>query len=148
MVKQYSNVEDYKFKSFTDADAEADKVTLFEFKPLLSSSHAIAKNEFQKVIREERAHAKNSQFKVNPIVEKYRGLKDQEEQEYQVAVEKEVVRGIAEIQELPEKTWLISGGESDIRPLIFRFAVANGLTILTLNKQESSLENVFLEITR
>ena len=58
------------------------------------------------------------------------------------------IEGIVEIQELPEKTWLISGGESDLRPLIFRFAVANGLTILTLNKQESSLENVFLEITK
>lgn len=58
------------------------------------------------------------------------------------------IEGIVEIQALSEKTWIISGGESDIRPLIFRFAVANGLTILTLNKQESSLENVFLEITR
>ena len=58
------------------------------------------------------------------------------------------IEGIVEIQELPENTWLLSGGESDIRPLIFRFAIANGLTILTLNKQESSLENVFLEITR
>ena len=58
------------------------------------------------------------------------------------------IEGIVEIQALSEKTWIISGGESDLRPLIFRFAVANGLTILTLNKQESSLENVFLEITR
>jgi flagellar assembly protein FliH len=99
MVKQYSNVEEYKFKSFTDENAEADKVTLFEFKPLLSSTHAVAKSEFQKVIKEERTHAKNSQFKVNPIVEQYRGLKDQEEQEYQAAVEKEVVRRISEIQD-------------------------------------------------
>jgi len=58
------------------------------------------------------------------------------------------IEGIVEIQALSDKTWIISGGESDLRPLIFRFAVANGLTILTLNKQESSLENVFLEITR
>ena len=58
------------------------------------------------------------------------------------------IEGIIEIQELSDKTWIISGGESDIRPLIFRFAVANNLTILTLNKQESSLENVFLEMTR
>ncbi|HEY3390130.1 MAG TPA: hypothetical protein VGK38_11200, partial [Prolixibacteraceae bacterium] len=58
------------------------------------------------------------------------------------------VEGIVEIQHLSEKTWLINGGEADIRPLIFKFAVANGWTILTLNKQESSLENVFLEITR
>lgn len=99
MVKQFSDVSEYKFHNFTDEDVEADKVTLFEFKPLLSSSQAIAKNEFQKIIKEERTHAKNTQFKVNPIVEKYRGLKDQEEQEYQDAVEKEVARRISEIQD-------------------------------------------------
>lgn len=58
------------------------------------------------------------------------------------------IKEIIEIRHVSEYTWLISGGETDLRPLIFRFAVANGLTILTLNKQESSLENVFLEITR
>lgn len=99
MVKQYSDVEEYKFKNFTDEDVEADKVTLFEFKPLLSSSHAVAKSEFQKVIRGERAHAKHGQFKINPIVEKYRGLKDQEEQEYLEAVEKEVVKRVLAIQD-------------------------------------------------
>ena len=58
------------------------------------------------------------------------------------------INGVIEIQRISECTWLISGGETDLRPLVFRFAVANGLTILTLNKQESSLENVFLEITK
>ncbi len=99
MVKQYSDVSEYKFHSFNDEDVEADKVTLFEFKPLLSSGQAIAKKEFQKIIKEERTHAKNTQFKVNPIVEKFRGLKDQEEQEYEATVAKEVARRIAEIQD-------------------------------------------------
>ncbi|MCX6237774.1 MAG: gliding motility-associated ABC transporter ATP-binding subunit GldA [Bacteroidia bacterium] len=58
------------------------------------------------------------------------------------------IQGIIEIRPVSEKTWLVRGGATDLRPLIFRFAVANNLTILTLNKQESSLENVFLEITR
>lgn len=58
------------------------------------------------------------------------------------------IQGMLEIKPLTDKTWLLSGGEIDLRPLVFRFAVDNGLTILTLNKQESSLENVFLEITR
>ena len=58
------------------------------------------------------------------------------------------IEGIIEIQNISEKTWLISGGGNDLRPLIFRFALANNLTILTLNKQESSLENVFLEIIK
>lgn len=58
------------------------------------------------------------------------------------------IEGITEVKSLSAKTWLIRCGETDIRPLIFRFAVANNLTILTLNKQESTLENVFMEITR
>ena len=60
---------------------------------------------------------------------------------------KEIIE-IIEIQNISEKTWLISGDGMDLRPLIFRFAVANNLTILILNKQESSLENVFLEMTK
>lgn len=58
------------------------------------------------------------------------------------------IEGITEVKPLSAKTWLIRSGETDIRPLIFRFAVNNNLTILTLNKQESTLENVFMEITR
>lgn len=57
------------------------------------------------------------------------------------------LQGIIEIQPLSDKIWLVCGGETDLRPQIFRFAVDNGLTLLTLKKQESSLENVFLEIT-
>jgi ABC-2 type transport system ATP-binding protein len=58
------------------------------------------------------------------------------------------IKEIIEIQNISEKSWLISGDGLDLRPLIFRFAVAHNLTILTLNKQESSLENVFLEMTK
>jgi flagellar assembly protein FliH len=99
MVKQFSDVQEYKFHNFNDEDANPDEVKLFEFKPLLSSAQSIAKPEFQRIIKEERAAAKSTQFKVNPIVEKFRGLKDQEEMEYQAAVENEVARRISEIQD-------------------------------------------------
>lgn len=99
MVKQFSDVEEYKFKNFLDENAEPDTVTLFEFKPLQNSKQTIAKNEFQKVIREERSHAKNSLFKVNPFVEEHRGFKEQEERDYQESVEKEVAKRVAEIQD-------------------------------------------------
>jgi ABC-2 type transport system ATP-binding protein len=36
---------------------------------------------------------------------------------------------------------------SDIRPSIFRFAVDNGLTVLSLQKQESNLEQIFRDLT-
>jgi flagellar assembly protein FliH len=109
MVKQYLDVEEYKFKNFGDDDAQKDKVTLFEFKPLLNSKQILAKNEFQKIIKEERTFAKNSQFKINPIVEKFRGLKDQEEQEYQDNVDKEVARRVSEIQDVAFKAGFDEG---------------------------------------
>jgi len=58
------------------------------------------------------------------------------------------IKEIIELHRVSDYSWLMSGSEIDLRPLIFRFAVSNELTILTLNKQESSLESVFLEITR
>jgi ABC-2 type transport system ATP-binding protein len=58
------------------------------------------------------------------------------------------IRGVIEIHGISDNVYIISGRDTDLRPLIFRFAVDNGLTILTMNKQESSLENVFLEIIR
>ena len=57
------------------------------------------------------------------------------------------IKEISDIQIVSDNIWNITGGETDLRPLIFRFAVANNLTILTLKQQESSLEKVFLEIT-
>ena len=58
------------------------------------------------------------------------------------------IQGVIEIQPISDKTWLILGGETDLRPQIFKFAVDNKLTLLTLNKQESTLENVFLDLVR
>lgn len=42
---------------------------------------------------------------------------------------------------------IISQGVDDVRPVIFRFAVDQGLTILELYLQEGSLEQVFREVT-
>jgi ABC-2 type transport system ATP-binding protein len=44
--------------------------------------------------------------------------------------------------------WLIEAeGDEDIRPSIFNFAVKNNLTVLSLNKQENNLEEVFRQLT-
>ena len=45
-------------------------------------------------------------------------------------------------------SWIIeASGEQDIRPAIFSFAVSNNLTVLSLQKQESNLEEVFRKLT-
>ncbi|MFH1159772.1 MAG: hypothetical protein V1733_02350, partial [bacterium] len=36
----------------------------------------------------------------------------------------------------------------DIRPAVFKFAVDNGLTVLSLHREEQKLEEVFQELTR
>ncbi len=58
------------------------------------------------------------------------------------------IQYITEIQQLSRTSFLISGGNADLRPIVFRFAVDHNLTLLTLNKQESSLENIFLQMVR
>lgn len=58
------------------------------------------------------------------------------------------IDGIVKIEPLTDKTWLIISNHPDLRPALFRFAIENQLTLLTLSKQESSLENVFLDLVR
>jgi len=58
------------------------------------------------------------------------------------------IPGVTGIKPISGRILMINGEKDDLRPIIFRYAVANKLTILTLSKQESTLENVFLEITK
>jgi gliding motility-associated transport system ATP-binding protein len=45
-------------------------------------------------------------------------------------------------------TWLIeAAGEQDIRPVIFSYAVSNNLTVLSLQKKENNLEEIFRILT-
>lgn len=58
------------------------------------------------------------------------------------------IQNINSVKKIREKLWIIeASGEEDIRPLIFNFAVKNGLTVLSLQKQESNLEEVFRHLT-
>ena len=99
MVKTTGQVSEYKFHNFNEAVEENDTVKLFEFKPLLSGNQKFEKNEFQKIIKNEREFAKSSSFKVNPIVEEHRGCREQEDREYEERVEAEVARRVVQIQD-------------------------------------------------
>jgi ABC-2 type transport system ATP-binding protein len=46
-------------------------------------------------------------------------------------------------------SWLVSAmGKQDVRPLLFRFCVDNGLTILTMNQKSMHMEEVFQTLTQ
>ncbi len=59
------------------------------------------------------------------------------------------IEGVNEVTQLNDTTWQISTGiEKDIRKEIFDFAVQNKLSVLTLNKEEQKLEDVFNQLTK
>lgn len=99
MVKSTAEVTKYEFHSFNEIEEGAENVKLFEFKPLLTAAQTVEKGDFQRLIKNERKAAKSTNFKVNPIVEEYRGFKEQENREYEDRVEEEVKRRLAEIQD-------------------------------------------------
>ncbi len=59
------------------------------------------------------------------------------------------IEGAGTIKSLESNKWLIqAAGQEDIRPNIFRFAVNNELTVLSMQQQEQSLEEVFRQLTK
>jgi ABC-2 type transport system ATP-binding protein len=58
------------------------------------------------------------------------------------------IPNISMVKQLQNNLWLIEAeGEEDIRPAIFNFAVRNNLTVLSLQKHESNLEEIFRHLT-
>ena len=59
------------------------------------------------------------------------------------------IPGVGKVLQLKENKWLLqSQSKEDIRPNIFRFAVDQKLTVLSLAEQEKSLEDIFQELTQ
>lgn len=73
----------------------------------------------------------------------------------QVGFDKEIsepalqsILNVVKVQQIRKDLWLIEAeGEEDIRPALFSFAVKNNLTVLSLQKEESNLEEVFRHLT-
>ena len=87
------------------------------------------------------------QLKIGQFVQKQTVLV-----EFDKAPDLEALRkipGLLKIEQISPNTFVAeSGGNTDLRPAIFRFAVNNQLILLTLKEQQQSLENVFQELTR
>jgi len=58
------------------------------------------------------------------------------------------IENVSTSKQIKDNFWLIEAeGSEDIRPAIFNFAVKNNLTVLSLQKLESNLEEVFRHLT-
>lgn len=59
------------------------------------------------------------------------------------------IEGVSQIKKIDELNWLFESlSQEDIRQKIFQFAVDNNLSVLSMQKKEKSLEEVFHELTR
>jgi len=59
-----------------------------------------------------------------------------------------VITNVKSVRKIRDYLWLIEAeSDEDIRPALFNFAVKNNLTVLSMNKQESNLEDVFRQLT-
>ncbi len=59
------------------------------------------------------------------------------------------ITGVEKIRPVSKKSWLIqTTNNKDLRPEIFKFAVDNNLTVLSLQRKDKSLEDVFRELTK
>jgi len=72
--------------------------------------------------------------------------------EFDAVIDEEKLKTIPKIDKVKNisgNTWqLISSVKEDMRKVIFDFAVANQLSVLALNKEEQSIEDVFKELTK
>jgi len=58
------------------------------------------------------------------------------------------IKGVKQVNHRTGKVWVFDAlQETDIRQEIFRFAVDNNLTVLSMQKEENSLESVFRKLT-
>jgi ABC-2 type transport system ATP-binding protein len=58
------------------------------------------------------------------------------------------IPNVRSTRKINNNIWVIeASGEEDIRPLLFNFAVRNNLTVLSLQKHENNLEEVFRHLT-
>lgn len=72
--------------------------------------------------------------------------------EFTTAVKNDLFRtlpGFVSAENVSGNTWLIiSNSEEDLRPVLFSLAVSNDLSILTIQREEESLEEVFHKLTK
>jgi ABC-2 type transport system ATP-binding protein len=59
------------------------------------------------------------------------------------------IKGVKKVTRIDKVTWLFeSDSDKDVRQDIFKFAVDHNLTVLSMQKEESSLESVFRNLTK
>ena len=91
-------IEGYEFINFEDKEVDGSiKVEDYKIRDLSDYEQAKIESR-QPIIRNERAHIEGSSFSVSPVVEHFRGLKDQETREKEELIQKEIEQRFEEVK--------------------------------------------------
>lgn len=58
------------------------------------------------------------------------------------------IEGVKSVKQVKDNQWIIGAKKEDIRPQIAKFAQKNNLLVLSMQKEEMSMENVFKSLTK
>ena len=59
------------------------------------------------------------------------------------------ISGVLQVSRQGERSWVLGfDGANDVRPAVFEFAVERNVKVLTMQKAERGLEEVFKELTK
>ena len=90
--------------------------------------------------------------KVDQISASFEGSKQTVVVEFDRAVDPDLlhrIEGVSQLKKMDDTNWLFeSVSDEDIRQRIFQFAVSNSLSVLSMQKKQKSLEEVFRELTQ
>ncbi len=132
-----TDVKDYSFQSFSQKPLNS-QVEDFEFQDFEGMSIREIEQR-QEIIRVERQHVKESGFDLNPIVHEARGMRAQEDGDFENAVAEEVERRLEAIKEEAYREGLELGRSQGREEIKTELAVNSEEKVLLLNDMVSEV---------
>ncbi|AYF45568.1 MULTISPECIES: FliH/SctL family protein [Halobacteriovorax] len=132
-----TEVKDYQFQSFSQKPMNSE-VEDFEFQDFEGMSVREIE-EKQKVIRVERQQARETGFDLNPIVHEARGIRAQEDSDFEQAVREEVEKRIQQVKEEAYREGLELGKEEGRKEVREELSASAEEKILLLNDMVSEV---------
>lgn len=108
MSSKYNSlkVEEYQFQGFSDEDLGIKNFEFVDLSELNGNNHNLKERISDIEIRREREHAQQTKFEINEAVRKYRGIDDQELQDYEKRVSAEVEKRVAQqLQQIKQEAY-------------------------------------------
>ena len=100
------------------------------------------------IINNGKIMADELKINIHSVIKKHRQIIKIEFDKTPEISELQKIAGVISVRSDSGNLWIIeAAGEEDIRPAIFSFAVKSNLTVLSLQKEESNLEEVFRHLT-